>query len=73
MFASHRPHIGLIYCSYYVHMQHRIAVQKHLGDGNVSMRVEKVPALLVESGFVYSCFLVCHHDNKDAFAKTRLN
>jgi len=38
--------------------QHRIAVQKHLGEGSVSMRVEKVLALLVESGFVYSCLLI---------------
>ena len=30
-----------------------------MGEGSVSMRVEKVLALLIESGFVYCCFWVC--------------
>jgi hypothetical protein len=42
-----------------VHREYRITVKKHLGEGSVSMRVEKVLALLVESGFVYCCVWVC--------------
>jgi hypothetical protein len=30
-----------------------------MGEGSVSMRVEKVFALLIESGFVYCCLWVC--------------
>jgi hypothetical protein len=42
-----------------VDREYRITVKKHLGEGSVSMRVEKVLALLVESGFVYCCVWVC--------------
>lgn len=67
------PRISLIRCSYHVHRKHRIAVQKHLGEGSVSMRVEKVLARLVESGVVYCCLWVCHHSNKNAFAMIKAN
>ncbi len=39
--------------------QHRTSVKKHLGEGSVSVRVERIFALLVESGFVYCCLWVC--------------
>ncbi|KAI9439087.1 hypothetical protein H4582DRAFT_2075746 [Lactarius indigo] len=35
--------------------QHRVSVKKHLGEANGSMRVGRVFALLVESGFIYCC------------------
>jgi hypothetical protein len=38
--------------------QHRISIKKYMGEGSVSMRVEKVFALLIESGFVYCCLWV---------------
>jgi hypothetical protein len=41
-----------------VRRQHRVFLRKHLGEGDVSMRVEKVLALLIESGFVYCCIWV---------------
>ncbi|KAI0300032.1 hypothetical protein B0F90DRAFT_1817829 [Multifurca ochricompacta] len=40
--------------------QHRVFVGKHLGEGNVSVRVEKVLALLIESGFVYCCLWILY-------------
>jgi hypothetical protein len=51
--------ISSYYCdNHRAHRQHRVAVKKHLGEGSVSTRVEKVLALLVESGFVYCCLWV---------------
>ncbi|KAI9450469.1 hypothetical protein BJY52DRAFT_1356549 [Lactarius psammicola] len=35
--------------------QRRVSVRKHLGEGNGSVRVERVFALLIESGFLYCC------------------
>ncbi|KAH9032261.1 hypothetical protein EDB85DRAFT_1260656 [Lactarius pseudohatsudake] len=35
--------------------QHRVSVKKHLGEASGSMRVGRVFALLVESGFIYCC------------------
>ncbi|KAI9450470.1 hypothetical protein BJY52DRAFT_176724 [Lactarius psammicola] len=35
--------------------QHRVSVRKHLGEGSGSVRVERVFALLIESGFLYCC------------------
>ncbi|KAH9012370.1 hypothetical protein EDB84DRAFT_961492 [Lactarius hengduanensis] len=35
--------------------EHRISVRKHLGEGNGSVRVERVFTLLIESGFLYCC------------------
>ncbi|KAI9429369.1 hypothetical protein BJY52DRAFT_128223 [Lactarius psammicola] len=35
--------------------QHRTSIRKHLGEGSGSMRVERVFALLIESGFLYCC------------------
>ncbi|KAH9173221.1 hypothetical protein EDB89DRAFT_747202 [Lactarius sanguifluus] len=35
--------------------QHRVSVRKHLGEGSGSVRVERVFALLIESGFIYCC------------------
>ncbi|KAH9014579.1 hypothetical protein EDB83DRAFT_2321463 [Lactarius deliciosus] len=35
--------------------QYRISIRKHLGEGNGSVRVERVFALLIESGFLYCC------------------
>ncbi|KAH9058116.1 hypothetical protein EDB87DRAFT_952879 [Lactarius vividus] len=40
--------------------QHRTSVRKHLGEGSVSMRVERVFALLIESGFVYCCLWILY-------------
>ncbi|KAI0287748.1 hypothetical protein BC826DRAFT_1042313 [Russula brevipes] len=40
--------------------QHRVFLQKYLGEGVVSMRVEKVLALLIESGFVYCCIWILY-------------
>jgi hypothetical protein len=41
-----------------VYRQHRISVKKYMGEGSVPMRVEKVLALLIESGFLYCCLWV---------------
>ncbi|KAI9439104.1 hypothetical protein H4582DRAFT_2075759 [Lactarius indigo] len=35
--------------------QHRVSVRKHLGEGTGSVRVDRVFALLIESGFLYCC------------------
>ncbi|KAI9450397.1 hypothetical protein BJY52DRAFT_1215517 [Lactarius psammicola] len=35
--------------------QHRTSIRKHLGEGSGSVRVERVFALLIESGFIYCC------------------
>ncbi|KAI9428947.1 hypothetical protein H4582DRAFT_2090487 [Lactarius indigo] len=35
--------------------QHRASVRKHLGEGTGSVRVDRVFALLIESGFIYCC------------------
>ncbi|KAF8266937.1 hypothetical protein EI94DRAFT_1802332 [Lactarius quietus] len=40
--------------------QHRTSVRKHLGEGSVSVRVERVFALLIESGFVYCCLWILY-------------
>lgn len=40
--------------------QHRISIRKYMGEGSVSMRVEKVFALLIESGFVYCCLWILY-------------
>ncbi|KAH9173229.1 hypothetical protein EDB89DRAFT_747509 [Lactarius sanguifluus] len=34
---------------------HRITIRKHLSEGSGSTRVERVFALLIESGFIYCC------------------
>ncbi|KAI0273921.1 hypothetical protein BGY98DRAFT_997854 [Russula aff. rugulosa BPL654] len=39
---------------------HRISIKKYMGEGSVSMRVEKVFALLIESGFVYCCLWILY-------------
>ncbi|KAH9960352.1 hypothetical protein BGW80DRAFT_1133715, partial [Lactifluus volemus] len=39
--------------------EHRVTIKKHLGEGTASMRVEKIFAILIESGLVYCCFWVC--------------
>ncbi|KAH8991857.1 hypothetical protein EDB86DRAFT_2933376 [Lactarius hatsudake] len=39
--------------------QHRVSVRKHLGEGTGSVRVDRVFALLIESGFIYCCLWVC--------------
>ena len=55
MFIAHEgPRIFLINCR-----QHRISIKKYMGEGTVAMKVEKVFALLIESGFVYCCLWVC--------------
>ncbi|KAI0259765.1 hypothetical protein BC834DRAFT_600802 [Gloeopeniophorella convolvens] len=40
--------------------QHRVSVRKHLGDGSAPIRVEKILALLIESGFVYCCLWILY-------------
>ncbi|KAH9173032.1 hypothetical protein EDB89DRAFT_1962267 [Lactarius sanguifluus] len=40
--------------------QHRISVRKHLGEGNGSVKVEKVFALFIESSFIYCYFWVIY-------------
>ncbi|KAI0259749.1 hypothetical protein BC834DRAFT_904275 [Gloeopeniophorella convolvens] len=39
---------------------HRRSVRKHLGEGNTSQRVERILALLIESGFVYCCIWILY-------------
>ncbi|KAH9014612.1 hypothetical protein EDB83DRAFT_272750 [Lactarius deliciosus] len=40
--------------------QHRVSVRKHLGEGTGSVRVDRVFALLIESGFIYCCLWVVY-------------
>ncbi|KAH8991491.1 hypothetical protein EDB86DRAFT_2933382 [Lactarius hatsudake] len=40
--------------------QHRVSVRKHLGEGTGSVRVDRVFALLIESGFLYCCLWVVY-------------
>ncbi|KAH8993717.1 hypothetical protein EDB92DRAFT_376798 [Lactarius akahatsu] len=40
--------------------QHRVSVKKHLGEANGSVRVDRVFALLVESGFIYCCVWIVY-------------
>ncbi|KAI9439091.1 hypothetical protein H4582DRAFT_113058 [Lactarius indigo] len=40
--------------------QHRITVRKHLGEASRSVRVERVFALLIESGFIYCCLWIVY-------------
>ncbi|KAH9173224.1 hypothetical protein EDB89DRAFT_747301 [Lactarius sanguifluus] len=40
--------------------QHRVSVKKHLGEASGSMRVGRVFALLVESGFIYCCLWIVY-------------
>jgi len=40
--------------------QHRISVKMYMGEGSVPMKVEKVLALLIESGFLYCCLWVLY-------------
>ncbi|KAH9007672.1 hypothetical protein EDB84DRAFT_1572647 [Lactarius hengduanensis] len=40
--------------------QHRISVGKYLGEGNGSVRTERILALLIESGFIYCCLWVLY-------------
>ncbi|KAH9052580.1 hypothetical protein EDB87DRAFT_425335 [Lactarius vividus] len=40
--------------------QHRVEVKKHLGEASRSVRVERVFALLVESGFIYCCVWIVY-------------
>jgi hypothetical protein len=39
--------------------QRRISVRKHLCEESGSVRVDRVFALLIESGFIYCCIWVC--------------
>ncbi|KAH9960357.1 hypothetical protein BGW80DRAFT_1182662, partial [Lactifluus volemus] len=39
--------------------EHRVTIKQHLGECNVSTRVEKILAILIESGLVYCCLWVC--------------
>ncbi|KAH9006705.1 hypothetical protein EDB83DRAFT_727525 [Lactarius deliciosus] len=40
--------------------EHRVEVKKHLGEASTSVRVERVFALLVESGFLYCCIWIVY-------------
>ncbi|KAH8991489.1 hypothetical protein EDB86DRAFT_3079902 [Lactarius hatsudake] len=40
--------------------QHRVSVRKHLGEGTGSVRVDRVFALLIESGFIYCCLWIVY-------------
>ncbi|KAH9026513.1 hypothetical protein EDB85DRAFT_169566 [Lactarius pseudohatsudake] len=40
--------------------EHRVEVKKHLGEASRSVRVERVFALLVESGFLYCCIWIVY-------------
>ncbi|KAH9004434.1 hypothetical protein EDB86DRAFT_1941544 [Lactarius hatsudake] len=40
--------------------QRRVEVKKHLGEASRSVRVERVFALLVESGFIYCCVWIVY-------------
>ncbi|KAH9028549.1 hypothetical protein EDB84DRAFT_1498098 [Lactarius hengduanensis] len=40
--------------------EHRVGVKKHLGEASRSVRVERVFALLVESGFLYCCIWIVY-------------
>ncbi|KAH9014610.1 hypothetical protein EDB83DRAFT_272505 [Lactarius deliciosus] len=40
--------------------QHRVSIRKHLGEGTGSMRVDRVFALLIESGFLYCCLWIVY-------------
>ncbi|KAH8981319.1 hypothetical protein EDB92DRAFT_1953202 [Lactarius akahatsu] len=40
--------------------EHRVGVKKHLGEASRSVRVERVFALLVESGFIYCCVWIVY-------------
>ncbi|KAH9072393.1 hypothetical protein EDB83DRAFT_2517163 [Lactarius deliciosus] len=40
--------------------EHRVGVKKHLGEASTSVRVERVFALLVESGFIYCCVWIVY-------------
>ncbi|KAI9439100.1 hypothetical protein H4582DRAFT_114649 [Lactarius indigo] len=40
--------------------QYRVSVGKHLGKGTGSLRVNRVFALLIESGFVYCCLWILY-------------
>ncbi|KAH9010951.1 hypothetical protein EDB83DRAFT_380466 [Lactarius deliciosus] len=40
--------------------QRRVSVRKHLGEGSGSVRVERVFALLIDSGFIYCCLWVLY-------------
>ena len=41
------------------HRNRRVSVGKHLYGGSGSLRVDRVFALLIESGFIYCCIWVC--------------
>ncbi|KAH9026521.1 hypothetical protein EDB85DRAFT_170128 [Lactarius pseudohatsudake] len=40
--------------------EHRVGVKKHLGEASRPVRVERVFALLVESGFLYCCVWIVY-------------
>ncbi|KAF8466078.1 hypothetical protein DFH94DRAFT_698583 [Russula ochroleuca] len=40
--------------------EHRISVKKYMGEGSTSIRVEKIFALLIESGFLYCCLWILY-------------
>ncbi|KAH9173212.1 hypothetical protein EDB89DRAFT_2068972 [Lactarius sanguifluus] len=40
--------------------QYRVSIKKHLGKGTGSVRVDRVFALLIESGFVYCCLWILY-------------
>ncbi|KAH9053130.1 hypothetical protein EDB87DRAFT_288503 [Lactarius vividus] len=40
--------------------QHRVSVRKHLGEGTGSVKVDRVFALLIESGFRYWCVWIVY-------------
>ncbi|KAH9953590.1 hypothetical protein BGW80DRAFT_1468429 [Lactifluus volemus] len=40
--------------------EHRVTIKQHLGECNVSTRVEKILAILIESGLVYCCLEIVY-------------
>ncbi|KAH9028547.1 hypothetical protein EDB84DRAFT_1563059 [Lactarius hengduanensis] len=40
--------------------EHRVSIKKHLGEASRPVRVERVFALLVESGFIYCCVWIVY-------------
>ncbi|KAH9973227.1 hypothetical protein BGW80DRAFT_1459134 [Lactifluus volemus] len=40
--------------------EHRVTIKQHLGECNVSTRVEKILAILIESGLVYCCLWIVY-------------
>ena len=72
MFVAHEGPPIYLFLTKFLLRQHRISIKKYMGEGSVSMRVEKVFALLIESGFVYCCLWVCSISEQTGLLRTHL-